>query len=74
MEKNLCEENNPNVPTNLEKSRPYEKTVKLMKKLKGSKIIKKQSTLFPEKEVTLIPEIDLKEEQRLAAQIKDLSF
>ena len=33
-------------------------------------MIKRQSTLFPEKEVPLIPEIDLEEAQRLAAQIK----
>ena len=33
-------------------------------------MMKKQSTLFPEKEVTLILEIDLEEAERLAAQIK----
>ena len=33
-------------------------------------MIKKQSTLFPENPVTLIPDIELKEAERLAAQIK----
>jgi DNA polymerase (family 10) len=31
---------------------------------------KKQSTLFPESEVTVIPELDLKEAERIAAQVK----
>jgi len=33
-------------------------------------MMKKQSTLFPEKEVTLIPEIGLEEAEKLASQIK----
>ena len=32
---------------------------------------KKQSTLFPESEVTVIPELDLKEAEILAVQVKD---
>jgi DNA polymerase (family 10) len=32
---------------------------------------KKQSTLFPESEVTVIPELDLKEAERIAAQVKE---
>ena len=31
---------------------------------------KKQSTLFPESEVTVIPELDLKEAEKIAAQVK----
>ena len=33
-------------------------------------MMKKQSTLFPENEVTLISELDLKEAERIAAQVK----
>jgi len=33
-------------------------------------MIKKQSTLFPESEVTVIPELDLKEAEKIAAQVK----
>jgi DNA polymerase/3'-5' exonuclease PolX len=33
-------------------------------------MMKKQSTLFPESEVTLIPELDLKEAEEIAAQVK----
>jgi DNA polymerase/3'-5' exonuclease PolX len=32
--------------------------------------MKKQSTLFPESEVTVIPEIDLKEAERIALHVK----
>ena len=32
--------------------------------------MKKQSTLFPENEVTVTPELDLKEAERLVAQVK----
>jgi len=32
---------------------------------------KKQSTLFPESEVTVIPELDLKEAERIAAHVKE---
>ena len=32
--------------------------------------MKKQSTLFPESEVTVIPELDLKEAERIEAQVK----
>jgi DNA polymerase (family X) len=35
------------------------------------KMMKKQSTLFPESEVTVIPELDLKEAERIAAQVKE---
>jgi DNA polymerase/3'-5' exonuclease PolX len=34
------------------------------------KMMKKQSTLFPENEATLIPELDLKEAERIAVQVK----
>jgi DNA polymerase (family 10) len=34
------------------------------------KMTKKQSTLFPENEATLIPELDLKEAERIAVQVK----
>jgi DNA polymerase/3'-5' exonuclease PolX len=34
------------------------------------KMMKKQSTLFQESEVTVIPELDLKEAERIAAQVK----
>jgi len=34
------------------------------------KMMKKQSTLFQESEVTVIPELDLKEAERLAVQVK----
>jgi DNA polymerase/3'-5' exonuclease PolX len=33
-------------------------------------MMKKQSTLFPESEVTVIPELDLKEAERIEAQVK----
>ena len=33
-------------------------------------MMKKQSTLFPENEVTVTPELDLKEAERIAAQVK----
>jgi DNA polymerase (family 10) len=33
-------------------------------------MIKKQSTLFPENEVTVIPELDLKEAEKIAAHVK----
>ena len=33
-------------------------------------MMKKQSTLFPESEVTVIPELDLKEAEKIAAQVK----
>jgi len=32
--------------------------------------MKKQSTLFPESEVSVIPELDLKEAEEIAAQVK----
>jgi DNA polymerase (family 10) len=35
------------------------------------KMMKKQSTLFQESEVTVIPELDLKEAERLAVQVKE---
>jgi DNA polymerase/3'-5' exonuclease PolX len=34
------------------------------------KMMKKQSTLFPENEAALIPELDLKEAERIAVQVK----
>ena len=33
-------------------------------------MIKKQSTLFPENEITVISELDLKEAETIAAQVK----
>ncbi|MGA3110430.1 MAG: hypothetical protein ABSE15_00170 [Candidatus Bathyarchaeia archaeon] len=33
-------------------------------------MMKKQSTLFPENEVTVISELDLKEAEKIAAQVK----
>jgi DNA polymerase/3'-5' exonuclease PolX len=41
-----------------------------IKNLKDEDIMKKQSTLFPENEVKVIAELDLKEAERLACQFK----
>ena len=60
-------------PLKLPKRSPLEKKSKYkvqIENLKDEDVMKKQSTLFPESEVTVIDELDLGEAERLASQLK----